>query len=343
VSTDTGFAQRLWSAVDRILALEPSDPDLVTHRIEPLAARRYRALGQDVPPRIAEGELQAGIATVAAPVLLRRIREAVDGPLVLFKGPELAARYPEDGLRAFWDVDLLVPDPDAAQHALLAAGFDLVGEPELYIGIHHLRPLALPELPLNVELHAAPKWPHELPSPPVQELLDAAVPSALGLDGIDALAPEHHVLALAAHSWAHEPLRRLGDVFDLAVASEGCDPGELTATARRWGMGRLWRTTQEAVEATMAGSALRGPVRLWAGSLERGRERTVLQSHATRLLSGFSMLPPRRAARYLPGTLIREVLPDDEPWHEKARRSLRALRTPSRARSEHDRAVARNR
>ena len=338
---NTAFAARLWGAVDRILALEPSLADLVSHRIEPLAARRCRALGRDVSPGLAEGELQAGIATVAAPVLLRRVREAVDGPLVLFKGAELAAHYPEDGLRAYCDVDLLVPDPEAAQQALLAAGFDPVGEPELYVDIHHLRPLALPELPLNVELHSAPKWPRELPAPPVEELLAAAIPSALGLDGISALAPEHHALALAAHSWAHEPLRRLGDVFDVAVASEHCEAGELAELARRWGMGRLWRTTHAAVEATMHGGPLPRSARLWAASLERGRERTVLQSHASRWLSGFAVLPAHRAARSLGGTLVREVLPDDEPWREKARRSLRALRAPSTARSEHDRAVAR--
>jgi hypothetical protein len=337
----TAFAARLWAAVDRVLAFGPTADDLVSHRIEPLAAHRYRARGLDVPPGLAEGELQAAIATLAAPVLLRRVREAVDGPLVVFKGAELAAHYPEDGLRAYWDVDLLVPDPAGAQGAMLAAGFELVGEPARYVGIHHLQPLALAELPLHVELHSAPKWPHELPPPPVEELLEAAVPSALGLDGVSALAPEHHALALAAHSWAHEPLRRLGDVIDVAVANERCEAGELAATAERWRIGRLWRTTQEAVEATMGDSPLPRSARLWAAGLERGRERTVLESHASRWLSGFAVLPARRAARSLGGTLLREVLPDDEPWREKARRSLQALRAPSRARSEHDRVVRR--
>ena len=91
----------------------------------------------------------------------------------------------------------------------------------------------------------------------------------------------------------------------------------------------------------MHGGPLPRSARLWAASLERGRERTVLQSHASRWLSGFAVLPAHRAARSLGGTLVREVLPDDEPWREKARRSLQALRAPSRARSEHDRAVAR--
>ena len=57
------------------------------------------------------------------------------------------------GLRSFGDLDLLTDDAEAAQAALLAAGFQEVFEPEIYEDIHHLRPLWWPGLPLVVELH----------------------------------------------------------------------------------------------------------------------------------------------------------------------------------------------
>ena len=85
--------------------------------------------------------------------------------MILFKGMEVAARYPDPALRVFHDLDILVPDSAAAQARLIAAGFEEVGEPEIYEDIHHLRPLRSPGLPIVVEVHHAPKWPdHAAPS-----------------------------------------------------------------------------------------------------------------------------------------------------------------------------------
>ena len=48
--------------------------------------------------------------------------------LILMKGPEAAARYPDPALRPFCDLDFLVDDPAAAHRALMAAGFVEVGD-----------------------------------------------------------------------------------------------------------------------------------------------------------------------------------------------------------------------
>ena len=48
-----------------------------------------------------------------------------------------------------------------------------------YADLHHLKPIHLPEIPLNLELHRRPKWPEALPPPDVREVVEAAIPSAL--------------------------------------------------------------------------------------------------------------------------------------------------------------------
>ena len=116
--------------------------------------------------------------TVTAPALLARLRDVLDGPMMIFKGPEIAALYP-DSARLFGDLDVLVPDAAAAQRALLAAGFEEVPDPDgIYVDLHHLIPLRDPMVPLlAIEIHSAPKWPYGLKPPSAAELLENAVPS----------------------------------------------------------------------------------------------------------------------------------------------------------------------
>ena len=83
----------------------------------------------------------------------------------------------------------------------------------------------------------------------MDELLAAARPRAEGPAGILVLPPEHHVLLLAVHSWAHEPLRRLRDIVDIALVGAAADRHETERLARRWGIERLWVTTRAVVES----------------------------------------------------------------------------------------------
>jgi hypothetical protein len=232
------------------------------------------------------------------------VRDAHDGPLVVLKGPEVAAHYPDAVLRPYGDIDLLVPGPPSEwQRALLADGFIPIGDPRLYEDIHHERPLAPPGLPLHVELHSVPKWPDGFPRPRIAELLEAALPSSLGLDGVCTLDRAHHALVLAAHSWAHRPLRRVGELVDVAAMSDGLDPAELRALAARWGLLKIWDTSVAAAGA-LEGRRTTWPLRTWARHLPAVRERAVLESHAERWLSGFSALRADVAAAGVPGTLV---------------------------------------
>ena len=137
----------------------------------------------------------------------------------------------------------------------------------------------------------------------------------------------------------HEPLRRVRDLFDVALVADGVDPDRLRSLARAWGVARLWRSTERAIVAVSGTGRLPGAARLWARSLVAARERSVLENHLTRCLAGFSALPPPQALAALGRALVDEVLPDDEPWRAKTRRSLTAVRHPSRSRSEHEATV----
>jgi hypothetical protein len=214
----------MFEPVDRLLAASSAPESVLrVHRVELLEARRRRAAGLALAGDLIADETRAAVNEMAVTGLLARIAAACDGPLLLMKGPEVAAAYGAGGLRSFGDLDILTDDAPAAQEALIAAGFQEVFDPEIYEDIHQLRPLWWPGLPLDVELHTRPNWPAAIPGPSTDELLAAAVPSTLGVPGITTLPPEHHTLVLAAHAWEHQPLGRLGNLIDVAVVLRRSD------------------------------------------------------------------------------------------------------------------------
>lgn len=332
----------LWISVDQLIDQAQSLADLIEHRLQLLAARRWRGLGESVPPELVQAERVSGIMTMTAPLLLEKIRVALAGPMVLFKGPELALRYPDPALRPYGDLDILVPDALAAHEALRLAGFQEIGDPALFVDIHHLRPLVLPPFPLLVEVHSRPKWIDALAPPPTAELIAAAVPSRLGVDGVSTLRPDHHTMILVAHAWAHEPLRRILELVDIAAMIEELDRDELQKLAREWRMERVWNTTLAATDALLAKGSAQAPLplRLWARNLPAVRSRTVFESHLERWLAGFWALPPRAAVRALAQSAVRAFVPEeDETWSEKLARTRLAFRNASTPRSEHDRVL----
>ena len=332
----------LWAAVDRLVDRAPTVADIRSHRLELFAARRWRVLGREIPDDFAQLERASAVVALTVPTLLQRIRCAYAGPAILHKGPEVAVRYPDPALRLFGDIDLLVPDAEEAQQALLGAGFEVTGDAELYVDIHHLRPLRWQDLPVVIEIHSRPKWVDSLSSPTVAELLDAAEPSTVA-EGYLALPPAEHALLLAAHSWAHEPLRRLRDLVDVAAVADAADASRIEAIADRWGASRLWRATEEALAFLFASERKPVSVRTWARNLAQVRERTVLEHHLQRWFSEFWVLPPARAAATLPQTFVSDVSPGPhETWRTKLTRSGRALRNAKRRRSEHQDELARD-
>lgn len=336
--SDTAGPAPLWHAVDRLTTRAPSVAELRLHRLEPFAARLWRGAGVPVPEPVAQEERFAAVASLAAPALLARVRDAVDGPIVVMKGAEIAGLYPDPALRSFRDVDLLVEDAEAAQRALLAAGFEEFGDAHRYVGIHHLRPLVARDLPVGIEVHSRPKWVDRLPSPDVGLLLESAVPGRTGIEGILGLPPAMHALVLAAHSWAHEPLRRIRDLVDVAAAWKAAGEGEVDALAGEWGVERLWATTRRMIENVFGHDRVPWSFRPWSRHLLDARERTVFEAHATRWLSPGAGLPRRAAIGCMAETLAAEVKPaPDEGWPEKLRRMGMAVVHARYARTHHER------
>src|SRR4051794_28025772 len=111
----------LWASVDK--AIDHMDvPALAAHGIAPLAARRWRAQGRELPETLRQEEWAAKMIMRLTIPLLQRARDAYPGRMLLLKGPEIAALYPP-GMRPFRDFDLLVEDAAAAQRALRGVGF----------------------------------------------------------------------------------------------------------------------------------------------------------------------------------------------------------------------------
>jgi hypothetical protein len=184
-------------------------------------------------------------------------------------------------------------------------------------------------VPLSVEVHKAPNWPPGAPRPPVEELFEARVPSALAIDGVSAPAPVHHALVLAVHAWRHEPLRTVRDLLDVATVAAPLDQRELELMARRWGIARVWRTTSDAIEALFYGGRTTAPLRTWARSVSLVRERTRFERHLERLFHAYWELPPHRATASLFSSLGETIAPlPGETWADKLRRMGRALRDP---------------
>jgi hypothetical protein len=331
-----------WRGAAELAARAPDPASLVFHRLEPLAARALRDEGREVPEELVEAERLGAVFALTASVHLERARAAVSGPLLVVKGPEVAARYPDPALRIFRDLDLLAPDPEAAQRALVEAGFVEVGDPEEYAEAPHLLPLAWPGLPLELEVHARPNWPPWLEAPAAAELLGEAVPSRTGVEGLLAPAPEAHALLVAAHAWTHGPLDRLRDLLDVLLLAAEADPAKLDRLARAWGLDRLWATTVATAGALFLDGAPPRGFRLWGRHLAAVRERTVLERHLARWTAWWSALPPGRAARATLDELRFDLTPDrGETWGRKLRRSGQAVRHAFVRRSEHDRAQGR--
>ena len=306
-------ASPLWRSVDRLLARAGDVDGLRAHKLAPLVVH--------------DEQRAASVGAMLAPALVQRIRDAADGELLLLKGPEVAALYPAAG-RRFSDVDVLARDAGAVQAALLRAGFV---EDEQAVELddhHHLHPLRLPSIWLGVEVHSAPNWPlGAMAGPPLGEIFAAAVPSVLGIDGVSAPSRAHHALLLAAHAWRHQPLHVLRDLLDVAVLAEGLPRSELDETARRWGIARVWRTTQAALDAIFYAGPEPLPLRLWARHLKDVRPETVLEEHLQRWLHPFWERPLGPALRDSLAMVRRDLVPaPGETWRERVAQNLDALR-----------------
>jgi Uncharacterised nucleotidyltransferase len=323
-------AEAFWRVVERFVESKRTQVlGVCAHGLGPLAADILERRGEPIPLPFLHEQRAARVATLTTQGLLARVSEVVAEPVLIFKGPEVAARYPHQA-RAFVDLDLLVSDARHVQRALLAAGFREEEDREgIFVGIHHLTPLRWPGLPLKIEVHMEPKWPEGLSAPRNAELFEAAVPTAVGVPNVLAPAPAHHALLIAAHAWAHQPLARVRDLLDVGALALEVERAELTHLAGAWGIAPVWQTTRATLDAVLSGRRT-APLRLWAGHVAQVREQTVLEQHLERLLSPFWGLPAHKAVRQATRALADEFRPaSGERWPEKLRRSGHALRRPS--------------
>jgi hypothetical protein len=325
----------LWRRVDGLLA-RAEIGGIVAHKLGPLAAYRLRRLDRPVPAALESEEQLARMAVLTAIPLLRRIRDLADGPLVLVKGAEVASLYPGRA-RSFSDLDLFAVQGHALHESLKAAGFSEVKGQEMADDYRHLPTLEAPRLWLKVEIHTKPIVPDRVPPPPLEEVVEASIPSALGVEGISAPHPVHHALMLAAHGWDdYEPLSTLRDLIDVAAVSQHASDAELARTARAWGVEGIWRTTHDVANALFAGGRQTAALRLLGRHLPDVRERTVLDNHLQRWLHPYWELPFHQALLATPETIRAELFPEPgESWKDKLQRVKHALLRPGRSMSTH--------
>ena len=329
----------LWQRLGELADAAPACSDLRHHKLQLIAASRRRSNGDLVPAPLVQDERLAAIVALAVPTVLRRLRAACDGRVVLMKGAEAAARWPHPRLRRFQDIDLLVENPDATQAALLQAGFVELDDPDLYDHLHHFCPIGLPDFPLSVEVHRQPHWCAGLP-PATAEIVAAAQPCVLGIDGISAPRPDHHAVLLAVHAWAHGPLDRIGPLADVAFMLDACTREAAARVARAWGVSHIWRATTRAIDELLTREpAARIPV--WKRHIPRARERTVFEAHVTRIVGPVTAVSAPRAPAALIEALSYAARPrPGETWTAKLRRSMEALRHATWSRSRHESALA---
>src|SRR4051794_39761238 len=99
MSSAESSAARVWERVDALIDRASSLNDLRSHRLELLAARRFRGAEKPVPAEFAVEEKLSAINSMATPVMLERIAGTLDRPAVVMKGPEVATFYPDPSLR----------------------------------------------------------------------------------------------------------------------------------------------------------------------------------------------------------------------------------------------------
>jgi hypothetical protein len=339
-----GPSSDVWDSVDALIDRAPSLDDLREHRLQLLAEQHWLRTGRTIPRDLAAEKALAAVLFLPIPSLLSRIASAWSGPMVILKGPVLASRYPEELLRTAGDIDLLVENAGAAHAALCSAGFAATGDPRRYLNIHHLQPLIWPDLPVRIELHHAPKWIDGLQPPSAAELFRFAVPARGLAEGFDTLAPAAHVLVLAVHAWAHEPLGKLRDLVDVALLTAEADLEEINSLAQRWGVYEVWRTTHSVAESLFAEAPRPLALRLWARHLEEARGRTVAESHLQGWVSPFWALPTATALRRTSQHIASELRPvPGELWRTKLSRARLALRHAGVRRSSHERRLEESR
>lgn len=264
----------------------PADPALAVaaalrNRVGPLLWRALRDadragwLGDLAEPLRREFDIRRVQAAVLLPLALERalhpLAEAGMEPVV-FKGPAVAVRYPEPGLRPMDDIDVLLPatQHDRALDVLRRAGWRALSRP----GDHYDTILVHGDVPgLPLELHRAlSTWRERVTGLTSDALWASRIPTNLLGTRAYGVRPEEDLVALACH--AGKPFHnfeRLVWWADLAAVIDDAGP------AFDWD--RVARLAEEVGASTVVAICLRQARRLGAdvppelGALPRSRLR----------------------------------------------------------------------
>ena len=241
--------------------------------------------------------LQGLVSASQSPHILQRVRAAVPGRLLIIKGPEIAARYPAPHHRVYNDLDVLAERPGDVYGALRDAGWRPIHS-GAFDRTHQFPSLVDDTTSLPIEVHRRLAWPAWVRAPRPESLLERAVPSRLGIGGLETLDPVDHTLQLCAHSWLHRPFRALRDLLDVELFRQECDPRELDRRAREWGLERLWRLTARANDHLFRGAGRRPLGLALLGRHVLGvRPSSRLPEVVMKAIGRFAVTTPWRAVR----------------------------------------------
>lgn len=288
--------------LDRLIAAECGDLWLHEHRTLALVADRRHRRGLAVSDDQRAAAQGAAGGLVRAEHALAEARAALDGPVLLMKGPEVAQVHERPVLRPFGDVDILVPDPAAAVEQLRACGFMSAGDDDRYRDHHHEAPLMRLPMRTPIEVHRRPGWVSWSAPPGWAELAASAEPARTSVPDVLRPADAHHAVLVAVHSWRTRPYGMLLDLVDIWLLADRAGPAECAEVARRWGVGRLWRTMRAAAESVVGDSGRPSPGLLALGRHLRPGGRVARGSGRSGYALGLLVAAPPRA---LPGAARR--------------------------------------
>jgi len=116
----------------------------------------------------------------------------------------------------------------------------------------------------------------------------------------------------------------LRDLIDVAAVSAYADQRDLGETAAAWGISRLWRTTERAIDALFYGGRETFPLRTWSRHLRSVRDRTSFEKHVTQVLGSYWGMPPQVATVLAIHELRIRVKPaPGEFWRQRVTRARR--------------------
>jgi hypothetical protein len=292
--------QGIWPGVANTIAAHPDASLLRAQGLSALAAAYWNETDHPIADELDSDRASATALGLQAERMLHQVADLAAQPFLLMKGPELATRYPEPGLRELNDLDLLVLDTSVIEQSLLRSGWSTYtgpGELRWYDDIHHARPLVAPGSSLPMEPHRRPNWPTWGRPPEFAELHEASVASTLGIEGVRTPSVEHHALLVLAHSWAHMPFERFSQLIDFALLVEECNTVELAACARRWQLSKLLSVGLATIDSVLLAhrrdSAM---VRWFAPHLRTLEPPARAREQLDRYMSSFLVTTPTRAA-----------------------------------------------